>query len=86
MNTTSGTAPMCCAHCGRPCAAAVWIGSLPYHEECTHGPSWQQAQYAPNYFFPPKEYTVPYLPLTADDVRRIAREEIAKAAPPSEQP
>lgn len=78
MNTTAGNTAMHCAHCGRPCAAAIWIGTLPYHEECTHGPSWQQQQYLHPTFYPPsRNFTVPHVPLQEEDVRRIVREELA---------
>lgn len=31
--------PMLCAHCSRPIAGpAVWVGSGPYHFECTQPP------------------------------------------------
>lgn len=32
-----------CMYCGRPVVNAIYIATLPYHVECTHGPSWQTA-------------------------------------------
>ena len=62
-------ATMICAHCGRPAASLVWIGSHGYHEECTRGPGHQ-----------PPSYWHPYHPgLTEADVRRIVREELARS-------
>lgn len=75
---TSDIPPTSCAYCGRPVAAAVYIGMYPYHPECTRGPS------APS----PPYYTPvgagdgnTYVPrhLTEADVRRIVREELQRA-------
>lgn len=69
---------MHCAHCGRPGAALVWIGSLPYHEECTRGPGYQAAVYR---LYPPHpdwQHCAPAPSLTEVDVRRIVREELVK--------
>lgn len=65
--TAAGTGGMRCAHCGRPMAASVWLGSLPYHPECTRGPVLAgPAAYGPT-------------PLTDEDVRRIVIEELVRA-------
>jgi hypothetical protein len=77
MNTTAGNTAMHCAHCGRPCASAVWIGSLPYHQECMRGPGYQAdvcRLYPPH---PDWHHRAPAHDLTENDVRRIVREELA---------
>lgn len=73
---STGTFTWKCVHCGRPMAAAVASGGGMYHEECLHGPGWQQPHYAP---LPSNPGCAPLAPLTEDDVRRIVREEIARA-------
>ena len=55
---------------------AVYCGGLAYHPECTRGPGAQQ--YAP---MPAMPGCTPVTPLTAEDVRRIVREELAKLTP-----
>ena len=70
----SGTTPLC-GYCGRPVIDyAVWHAGVPYHGECTHGPS-GPLRYAP---MPVQPGCTPLRQLTEDDVRRIVREEIAK--------
>jgi hypothetical protein len=69
--------PISCAHCGRPVASGVWIGQFMYHEECAHGPSWQQQQYLHPSWYAPREQQGPVAPLTVEDVRRIVREELS---------
>lgn len=70
----SGTTPLC-GYCGRPVIDfAVWHGGVPYHGECTHGPS-GPLRYAQ---MPAQPGCTPIRQLTEDDVRRIVREEIAK--------
>lgn len=62
-----------CGYCGRPVIGhAVYCGGLAYHPECTRGPGAQQ--YAP---MPAMPGCTPVTPLTAEDVRRIVREELA---------
>jgi hypothetical protein len=73
MSTTAGTGAMYCAHCGRPAATLVWIGGLGYHDECTRGPGYKAPTFQPLPCWPAT--------LTEADVRRIVREEIAKAVP-----
>ena len=71
-----------CAFCARPTVTAVWIASLPYHEECTHGPGYQRPMpmYAPitpmSVFSGTKDVT----PLTENDVRRIVQQMMDEAA------
>ena len=66
-----------CGYCGRPVIGhAVYCGGLAYHTECTRGPGAQQ--YAP---MPAMPGCTPVTPLTAEDVRRIVREELAKLTP-----
>ena len=60
--------PMTCQHCGRPIGlVASFIGGFAYHEECTRGAAYQ--------YGPPT--------LTEADVRRIVRQELAAATPPT---
>lgn len=62
--------PVHCAHCNGPIGGnAVWLGSFPYHEECTRGPT-----YHANYYR--DMGCMPYVPLTEDRVRQIVREEL----------
>ena len=69
-----------CGYCGRPVIGhAVYCGGLAYHTECTRGPGAQQ--YAP---MPAMPGCTPVTPLTAEDVRRIVREELAKLTPNAE--
>ena len=63
---------MYCAYCTRPIGVAVWIASLPYHEECTHGPGYQAPRYAP---LPIMPGAVEVRPMTEAEVRRIVAEE-----------
>jgi hypothetical protein len=71
----SNTAVALCQHCGRPVGeVATWIGGLPYHPECTHGPGYL-THYAPSPVDRPGCRPTPML--TEDDVRRIVREELA---------
>jgi hypothetical protein len=73
---TANSFPMVCSGCGSPIldASFIWNGSAMYHTHCR-----------------PPSYVVatPALPaLTADDVRRIVREELerARGVAPSERP
>lgn len=60
--------PIHCTFCGRPIRLlAIQIGNGMYHEECTHGPGYIAPTFAP-------------IPLSADDVRRLVREELARLA------
>jgi hypothetical protein len=75
----SGTGAMMCASCGRPASTPVWIGGMGYHEECTHGPGYLRPTYAP-YAVPVQSgWTTTPSMLTAEDVRKIVREELAAA-------
>ena len=57
-----------CGYCGRPVIGpAIYAGGLAYHNECTRGPSAQMTYQAP--------------PLTAETVRQIVREELARMTP-----
>jgi hypothetical protein len=57
-----------CGYCGRPVIGpAIYAGGLAYHNECTRGPGAQQAYQAQ--------------PLTAEMVRQIVREELARMTP-----
>lgn len=59
-----------CAHCGRPIVSDIlWAGGAVYHRECTQPPG-------------PRSNVFQPLPLTADEVRQIVREELLKAFPP----
>jgi hypothetical protein len=70
--------PMVCQHCKRPIGgAATYIGTWPYHYECTRGPG------AP-LTYSPMEATPGARPvnlLTEQDVRRIVREELRVQQP-----
>ena len=71
-----------CQHCGAPIGgAATWLGGLPYHPECTHGPGYP-THYAPLSL--EHEGCKPSHRITENDVRRIVREELARAARPLE--
>lgn len=73
MSVSNATVALC-QHCGRPIGGvATWLGGLPYHPECTHGPSYP-THYAPL----PAEHPGcrPTPALTEDDVRRIVRDEL----------
>lgn len=63
---------MYCQHCGRPVVTAIFVGSLAYHEECCHGPDWRPQRYE----------AAPIAGITVDDIRKIVREEVAKAIEP----
>lgn len=66
MSVSNRTAALC-QYCGRPIGGvATWLGGMPYHPECTHGPGY------------PTHYQAPTL--SVDDVRRIVREELAHNA------
>jgi len=66
-----------CQHCGRPIGGiATWIGNQPFHYECTRSPSHNPT------FLPAHVFGVGAQPspaLTEADVRRIVRDELAKA-------
>ena len=71
----SMTTPLC-GHCGRPVIThAVYYGGMAYHPECTRG----QMYYA--HMPVDRPGCTPATQLTADDVRRIVREELAKLPP-----
>jgi len=81
MSASNGTVATC-QHCGRPIGGvATWLGGLPYHPECTHGPGYL-THYAP--LAPEHEGCKPSHQITENDVRRIVREELARAARPLE--
>jgi len=63
-----------CGYCGRPCASFVWLGDVPYHEECTHGPDYRRSYYGGNV----SDWAKGVAPLSEQDVRRIVREEIER--------
>ena len=66
----SMTIPIC-RHCGRPVLThAVYYGGMTCHAECTRGPMPAD-----------RPGCAPATQLTADDVRRIVREELAKLPP-----
>lgn len=66
--------PMVCQHCKRPIGgAATYIGTWPYHYECTRGPG-APLTYASMDAAPGAR---PASPLTEEDVRRIVRDELA---------
>lgn len=74
--------PISCSHCGRPIGGvSVWLGSFPYHDECTRGPSFERRYYdavaGDNSVFRPQ-------PLTEDRVRQIVRDEIVRATTPTD--
>ena len=58
-----------CGYCGRPCGVFVMLNNVPYHEECTHGPSYQRQVDAPR----------PTVILTENRVREIVRQEMLSA-------
>lgn len=69
------TTPIC-GHCLRPVVGpAVYHGGAAYHPECTRGPM-HYAQMPAD-----RPGCAPATQLTADDVRRIVREELAKLPP-----
>lgn len=69
---TGITTPLC-GHCGRPAVAnGIYHGGLAYHPECTRGPS-AAPTFAPGYAGP----------LTAEQVRQIVREELARLQVPN---
>ena len=76
-STTGSSSEMRCAFCTRPMGFAVWIGSLPYHEECTHGPGYQAPRYAP---LPVMRGAMEVRPVTEVEVRRIVAEELNAAS------
>jgi len=65
---------MICAYCGRPCLSFIWVNDLPYREECTHGPDYRPTYYGGNV----SDWAKGVAPLSAEDVRRIVREEIER--------
>jgi hypothetical protein len=73
MTSTAGTnaviGPFSCGYCGRPCSVYVWLNGIPYHEECTHGPSYQPQTY---------QTYGRFVELTEVQVRQIVREEIER--------
>jgi len=75
MSVSNATVALC-QHCGRPIGGvAKCLGGLPYHPECTHGPS-----YPTHYEMTRTPTTTWPSTLTEDDVRRIVREELAHNA------
>lgn len=65
----TATTPLC-GYCGRPIIGFVrWAGMVAYHPECTRPGAYQYHQHG----------TFQPLPLTADEVRQIVREELDRA-------
>ena len=70
MSTTGMTTPFC-GYCRRPViGGALYSGGQAYHPECTHGPNGPMSYQAPT--------------LTAEMVRQIVREELARMTPNAE--
>lgn len=71
---------MHCAHCGRPASTLVWLNGMGYHPECTHGPDYKEPTYQLN---PVAQLGSTFVPavrwVSEDEVRRIVREELARA-------
>jgi hypothetical protein len=51
---------------------ATWIGSLPFHPECTRGPGYQEQRFEP---LPTRHYTAP---MDDERVRQIVRDELIR--------
>lgn len=66
---------MNCGYCGRPMVTMVYVGDCAYHPECVRGPG-----YAPPSMVPMFPGALPLPHLTENDVRRIVREELVRAA------
>jgi len=74
-----GMTSFTCGFCGRPCASFVWLGGVPYHEECTRGPGYQPRTYGTGYGLgPPSQGCIPIPTMTEERVRKIVREEIER--------